>query len=149
MKIKEEERHDYIISFRKVKKFYKKFIDNEMKKFNLSQNEIEIITYLNKNPEKNTAKDIVEYLGISKGMISRNIDILLSKGIIEPKKDSIDKRIIRLYITKESEELIREIEESIFNLLGGLLENIEEEKFEIFKEVLSSITNNLEELEKK
>ncbi|WP_066874094.1 MarR family winged helix-turn-helix transcriptional regulator [Clostridium mediterraneense] len=149
MKIKEEERHDYIISFRKVKKFYKKFIDNEMKKFDLSQNEIEIITYLNRNPEKNTAKDIVEYLGISKGMISRNIDILLSKGIIEPKKDNIDKRIIRLYITKESEELINEIEESIFNFLGSLLENIEEEKFKIFKEVLNSLTNNLEELEKK
>ncbi len=149
MKIKEEERHDYIISFRKVKKFYKKFIDNEMKKFDLSQNEIEIITYLNRNPEKNTAKDIVEYLGISKGMISRNIDILLSKGIIEPKKDNVDKRIIRLYITKESEELINEIEESIFNFLGSLLENIEEEKFEIFKEVLNSLTNNLEELEKK
>ena len=149
MKIKEEERHDYIISFRKVKKFYKKFIDNEMKKFDLSQNEIEIITYLNRNPEKNTAKDIVEYLGLSKGMISRNIDILLSKGIIEPKKDNIDKRIIRLYITKESEELINEIEESIFNFLGSLLENIEEEKFKIFKEVLNSLTNNLEELEKK
>ncbi len=149
MKIKEEERHDYIISFRKVKKFYKKFIDKEMKKFDLSQNEIEIITYLNRNPEKNTAKDIVEYLGISKGMISRNIDILLSKGIIEPKKDNVDKRIIRLYITKESEELINEIEESIFNFLGSLLENIEEEKFEIFKEVLNSLTNNLEELEKK
>lgn len=149
MKIKEEERHDYIISFRKVKKFYKKFIDNEMKKFDLSQNEIEIITYLNRNPEKNTAKDIVEYLGLSKGMISRNIDILLSKGIIEPKKDNIDKRIIRLYITRESEELINEIEESIFNFLGSLLENIEEEKFEIFKEVLNSLTSNLEELEKK
>lgn len=149
MKIKEEERHDYIISFRKVKKFYKKFIDNEMKKFDLSQNEIEIITYLNRNPEKNTAKDIVEYLGLSKGMISRNIDILLSKGIIEPKKDNVDKRIIRLYITKESEELINEIEESIFNFLGSLLENIEEEKFEIFKEVLNSLTSNLEELEKK
>lgn len=138
---------NYIISFRKAKKLYKKFLENDMKKYGLSQNEIEIIMYLKRNPKENMAKDIVEYLGISKGMISRSIDFLINKEIVEIEKDKIDKRVGRIKISKKSTNLIEDLERSSNRFFKNLIAGVSNEKIDIFTEVLSDMINNLEILE--
>ena len=109
-KIDRENGAKYIIYFRKAKKLYKNYIENDLSVYDLSENEIEIIMYLNRNTIKNTAKDIVEYLGLSKGMISRTIDQLIAKEILEFEKDKKDKRVYRLKISDKSKKLIKDLE---------------------------------------
>ncbi len=52
----------------------------------LTHNEFEILVFLQENLEYNTAKDIVEFSGLSKGLISRSIESLLKK------KNAINKK---------------------------------------------------------
>lgn len=146
-KLSKEQGDNYIISFRKAKKLYRKFLESENKKYNLSQNEIEIIMYIKRKPKKNTAKDIVEYLGVSKGMISRSIDILIGKEILEIEKDKVDKRIVRLKINKKSSKLIVDLEKSSNKFFENLIAGVSNEKVDIFTEVLADMIKNLEILE--
>lgn len=142
-----EDGYKYIIYFGKAKKLYKNCVEKDLKKYNLAHNEIEIINYLSRNLEKNTAKDLVEYLGLSKGMISRTIDQLITKEILEFEKDEQDKRIFRLKISDNSRKLINDLKRSREKFLKELTKDIEKDKLEIFTEVLEEIVDNLKYLE--
>ena len=149
LKFEKEDGYKYIIYFRKAKKLYKNCVKKDLKEYNLAQNEIEIIMYLRSNTTRNTAKDLVEYLGLSKGMISRTVDHLISKGILEIKKDEADKRICRLKISDTSTDLITDLEKSRNKFLSVLAKNIEPDKLEVFTSVLEGMIDNLKELESK
>ncbi|MGL5574560.1 MAG: MarR family winged helix-turn-helix transcriptional regulator [Sarcina sp.] len=146
--INNQDAYKYIICFRKAKKLYKNCIEKDLKKYKLTQIEIEIIIYLSRNIEQNTAKDITEYLGLSKGMISRTIDQLISKKILEIEKDKSDKRISRLRITKDSAPLINDLEKSRTKFLDGITSGIEKSNLDVFANVLEEMIDNLEVLEK-
>lgn len=75
-----------LVSFTKAKKTYKKFISPTLNDLGLTHNEFEILVFLQENLEYNTAKDIVEFSGLSKGLISRSIESLLKKEMLSIKK---------------------------------------------------------------
>ncbi|MGL4991775.1 MAG: MarR family winged helix-turn-helix transcriptional regulator [Sarcina sp.] len=145
--MKREDAIKYIIYFRKAKKLYKGYVEKELKEFGLSQIEIEIIAYLNRYSKNNTAKEIVEYLSLSKGMISRTLDSLIEKEIIELEKDKVDKRVLRLKLTEKSSDLVDKLEVSNKKFFEELITDIGEEKLDIFTEVLEDMIENLKDLE--
>lgn len=142
-----EEGTKYIISFRKAKKLYKKYIEHDLQKYALSKNEIEIIMYLTRNEGNNTARDIAKYLNVSKGMISRNLEQLLAKGILEIQKDKVDKRISRLKLSSGAESLTKDLEKSSDKFFRGIVAGISEEKLETFAGVLEDMILNLKDFE--
>ena len=146
--INKEDGDNYIVYFRIAKNLYKNCIEKDLKKYNLAHNEIEIINYLSRNSEQNTARDIAEYLGLSKGMISRTIDQLLTKEILEFEKDKKDKRILRLKITEKSKNLMNDLEKSREKFLVELTKDIEDDKLDVFTDILEAMISNLKELEK-
>lgn len=137
---------ELIINFRKAKKLYKKFLEESTSEYGLSQNEIEILMFLKRNSKYNTAKNIVEYSGVSKGMISRTIDGLINKGIIELEKDNKDKRISRLKILEESHELIESLEEASDKFLAIIFKGIKKENIKILEDSLMIMLKNLNSL---
>ena len=147
-KMDKEHGAKYIISFRKAKKLYKNYIERDLSIYDLSENEIEIIMCLNRNPMKNTAKDLVEYLGLSKGMISRTIDQLVAKEILEFEKDKKDKRIYRLKISDKSNKLIKDLEVSSERFFSGLIKNVDDDRLETFTSVLEDMIINMKGFEK-
>ncbi|MGL5615759.1 MAG: MarR family winged helix-turn-helix transcriptional regulator [Sarcina sp.] len=137
---------ELIINFRKAKKLYKKFLEENTKEYGLSQNEIEILMFLKRNSKQNTAKNIVEYSGISKGMISRTIDGLISKGIIKLEKDRKDKRIARLKIVENSKELIESLEKASTEFITIIFNGIPRENVKILEDSLKIMLDNLNAL---
>lgn len=133
----------YVVSFRKAKKLYKKHIENDLKKYGLSTNELEIIMYLNREDNDNTARDIAIYLGLSKGMISRTIEQLIEKGILEIQKDKDDKRILRLYLSEASKELTQDLGRASDKFFSNLVSGINEENLDVFASVLEVMIKNL------
>lgn len=146
-KLSNEEGTKYIVSFRKAKKLYKRYIEHDLEKYSLSKNEIEIIMYLNRKSKKNTAKDIAKYLDVSKGMISRTLESLLSKGILDTEKDKSDKRILRLKLSDSSEELTKDLEKSSYAFFEGIVDGISEERLDVFASVLEDMIDNLGKFE--
>lgn len=136
----------FLVSFTKAKKTYKKFISPTLNDLGLTHNEFEILVFLQENLEYNTAKDIVEFSGLSKGLISRSIESLLKKDMITIKKDENDKRVFRLYISKSAEETI-----SILNKISNefcrlLLKGLQDEELIAFDSILNKMIKNLNNL---
>ena len=137
----------FLVSFTKAKKTYKKFISPTLNDLGLTHNEFEILVFLQENLEYNTAKDIVEFSGLSKGLISRSIESLLKKEMLSIKKDDKDKRIFRLYISPSANETLNVLNKVSNRFFKLLLEDLKDEELMFFDEVLNKMIKNLNNLQ--
>lgn len=136
----------FLVSFTKAKKTYKKFISPALNDLGLTHNEFEILVFLQENLEYNTAKDIVEFSGLSKGLISRSIESLLKKEMLTIKKDDKDKRIVRLYISNSAIETINFLNKISNDFCKLLLEGLKDEELISFDNILNKMIKNLNNL---
>lgn len=136
----------FLVSFTKAKKTYKKFISPTLNDLGLTHNEFEILVFLQENLEYNTAKDIVEFSGLSKGLISRSIESLLKKEMLTIKKDDKDKRIVRLYISNSAIETIDLLNKISNEFCRLLLEGLKDEELIAFDNILNKMIKNLNNL---
>lgn len=136
----------FLVSFTKAKKTYKKFISPTLNDLGLTHNEFEILVFLQENLEYNTAKDIVEFSGLSKGLISRSIESLLKKEMLTIKKDDKDKRIVRLYISDSAIETIDLLNKISNEFCRLLLEDLKDEELIVFDNILNKMIKNLNNL---
>lgn len=136
----------FLVSFTKAKKTYKKFISQTLSESGLTHNEFEILVFLQENLEYNTAKDIVEFSGLSKGLISRSIESLIKKEMLSIKRDEKDKRIFRLYISPSAKKTLNTLNKISNKFFKLLLENLEDEELIFFDMILNKMIKNLNNL---
>lgn len=91
--------------------------------YGLTAIDVSILLFLNNNPTKDSASDIVELRRISKGNVSMSIDNLIRKGFIETLPDPSDKRRKHLRLLDRSRTVIdrasdmyKELSSDIFQL---------------------------------
>lgn len=115
-------------------------------KYNLTMNEVIVLLYLIKNNEKNTAKDIVEDIMISKSHISKSVESLASKKIITRIQDKIDKKMIHLQIIDKDSELIKEIINRNLEINKKVTEGITNEELLILEKTFNKIKENIKKM---
>ena len=64
----------------------------------LSQNEIEVLLFL-AHKKCDTAREITQFRGISRSLVSKSVDLLMKKGYLEAKQDEKDRRVIHLLLS--------------------------------------------------
>src|SRR5699024_10051134 len=99
--------------FSQIRRVYAQEIHLRFKDENFSPNEISILILLSNNTSINTSSQLTLILGVSKGLISRSIDSLLSRGLIVCLPDTKDKRIQRIQLTKEATPLLLRLQKEI------------------------------------
>lgn len=114
--------------FSQIRRVYAQEIHLRFKDENFSPNEISILILLSNNTSINTSSQLTLILGVSKGLISRSIDSLLSRGLIVCLPDTKDKRIQRIQLTKEATPLLRRLQKEIDQINEILLQDISEEE---------------------
>lgn len=100
--------------------------------------------YIGRN-EGITQKELSEEMDLTESTVVRLIDRLEKENTVERMKDEKDRRITKLYLTKEGKEkreALLPIGESFSNEANI---GISEEHLEIFKEVLNKIVFNVKE----
>lgn len=136
----------FIIAYRKARKRRTFFLTERLEKYNLSPNQIDILSFIKNNTAFNTAKDIVEYTGVSKGLISRSVEDLSNRAFITLEEDSSDKRKQRIFLTNLGNKianLIKKYDKLFFHVIT---EGIPMEELEIQKKVAEKILANMEKL---
>lgn len=136
----------FLVSFTKAKKTYKKFISTTLNDLGLTHNEFEILVFLQENLEYNTAKDIVEFSGLSKGLISRSIESLIKKDMLTISKDEKDKRVFRLYISSSAKETMHVLNSISNEFCKLLLEGLQDRELLAFDIILNKMIKNLNNL---
>lgn len=76
--------------------------------------------------------------------VSRLIDTLIKKGIINKEISLEDKRVNLIYLTKVGKELQNKAADTVRHSLDKVFKNVSEEEKEIFSIVLDKIIKNLE-----
>lgn len=137
----------FLVTFKKARKKMHNFLEKRIKEYNLTSNQIDVLIFIKRNKEYNTAKDIVEYIGVSKGLVSRSIDDLLKRGYITACEDKNDKRKLRLFLTGEGEKIVNIIEEYDREFFEMLTSNITKEEMEVHASIINKIVTNLKNID--
>ncbi len=126
-----------------MKKTYSTLINKVALKHNLSECEIVILLFLNKNRNQDMAKDIVKYLMISKAHVSGLVSNLEMQGYITKTVDTEDKKKMHLEITEKAKPIIKEVRKEAKQMKRLVFDGITKEEVEVTKVVLNKIKINL------
>ena len=137
------------IKAQNIKKMYDSLYDDLKLKYGLTMNEIIFLLYLDKNHMKNTAREIVEDLMLTKSHISKSVDSLAREKIIIRVQDKYDRKVIRLYISDTANELIKELRNREMIINQTITDGITPKDIETFNRVLDQMKKNVSlEIEK-
>lgn len=118
--------------------------ENIRKQYDLKKVELQIINYLfNCENEENTAKDITIMLHMNKAMVSKNLDALCKKNLVETKTDENDRRFIHYYVTEEAKPIIEDIQNTWDYMQINLFDGVSEEDRELFYQICKTLHANL------
>jgi DNA-binding MarR family transcriptional regulator len=129
----------------KIEKLHEKFCMQAAKPFEITRNEADVLLFLSNNESVNTAMDIVRYRYISKSLVSKSVDSLVSQGYLESKTDTADRRYNRLFITSQAKGAVASLHEAqneFMKILGGTLTPDEQA---VLHGVIQKISNKADE----
>ncbi len=89
-------------SFRKISRAYSDFLTEGLKDFDLTPNEIVVLSSLESVV---TASDIAKDSEVSKALVSRSVASLKDKGLIRVTISEVDKREQKLVLTDSGREI--------------------------------------------
>ena len=106
-----EKTTELLMGFRSLLRLYDKMLKKVCREYDLSVIEADVVSFLQNNPGKDTAVDIVELRMLSKGAVSKAVESLIQKSLLERIPDREDRRRIHLKLKPEAADLTESIED--------------------------------------
>ena len=128
------------------RRFYARQFTPLMERTGLTIRDIMVLLFLANHPEQDTARDVVEYRGLSKSQVSQAVEVLTGRGVLERSPDREDRRVVHLRITEAGEPLAREAQELQAACGARLLETLPEGERVLFLELLTKVLEQVERL---
>ncbi len=130
----------YFTAYRKLLKSYYDFQMNSLVDFELSPNEIVVLSSLE---NMFTASEIALSADVSKALVSRSVKLLLAKGFINTCPSALDKREQVLSLTDEGSRVVELIDEANRRFFATSFANFEDNEALVLKELLKIMMTNL------
>src|SRR5690606_9721929 len=89
-------------------------------------------------------KELADYCGKDQPTLTRIVDILVSKKLVERRANPTDRRSFVVHLTKEGAQKIEALSAEVGQIRMQAWKNLNEEDFEHLKRILNTIYNNLE-----
>lgn len=137
----------FLVIFKKARKQSHNYIESRIKEYNLTSNQIDVLIFLHRHEKFNTAKDIVEYIGVSKGLVSRSVDDLIKKNYLFVEEDERDRRKLRLFLTDSGKDIVKKIDKYDREFLSIVTEGITQNEMNAHLSIIKKIANNLKSME--
>ncbi|MEG1448622.1 MAG: MarR family winged helix-turn-helix transcriptional regulator [Oscillospiraceae bacterium] len=134
---------NYLVSSSKLQRLYMQMCIDAVKDYCFTSCEVAILLFLDNNKPLDTAKDITTYRGISKGLVCKNVDLLISKGFLSTCIDDKDKRYIHLSITPDASEIIKKLRSARNEFFSILFNGISEEEINCMRKTTSKMMENI------
>jgi DNA-binding MarR family transcriptional regulator len=131
----------------RMREYYGRQLKNSIPNYVFSPNEISILILLDNNSTITTSTQLRIVLGVSKALISRSVDSLMKKGLIQISEDDMDKRISHIKLTDESKIVLDRIQIEVRKLNEKLFSSISEEEFEHMVYLLEKMNKVIEEVD--
>lgn len=133
---------ELFIGLRSLFRLYDKMLKRVCTEHDLTLVEADIISFLRNNPEKDTAADIVELRRLSKGAVSKGVEALIQKSLLERIPDTEDRRRIHLKLRPQAEPVTESIDEVREEFLETILEGFTKEELETYTRFFQRLFKN-------
>lgn len=134
----------------KYKKLYERRCHDVMVKYDLRIADIDILYYIAHSGPKNLAKDIVD-MGMSKANVSKSVEHLRQKGLVELCEDKVDRRCVHIELTCDAKDVIEEISsirgEMGEVLTGGIADTDRQAVARVIQKINDNMADELKHLE--
>ena len=108
----------------------------------ITKPESDILAFLNNNPSCDTAKDIVKLRGFSKAYVSKAVEPLILKGLINVEVDKGDRRCQHLKLTEKSKPIVIKLYNMQSKFIDKITEGIDQKDIEKYIEVMHLFSQN-------
>lgn len=127
---------------RSLLRLYDHMLKDVCKEHDLTLVEAEVVSFLRNNPKKDTAADIVELRMISKGAVSKAVEELIRKSLMERIPDTEDRRRIHLKLRPEAVPVMESIDRAGKEFRKYILEGFAEEELVMQDRLFQRLTGN-------
>ena len=119
------------------------------KEYNLNYTELTVLLFVHKNPEKNTAKNVVEYSGAAKANVSKAVEHLMRRDLLVRVRDTQDRRVVHLCLTETAERIMPDLHAVAEKYLFGIFADFSPEELRTLCQFHERIAANAEKRLKK
>lgn len=130
------------MGLRSLLRLYDKMLKKVCMEHDLTVIEADVISFLQNNPGKDTAADIVELRLLSKGAVSKAVESLLQKSLLERIPDTEDRRRIHLKLKPEAGPVTESIDEVREEFLNTVLDGFTKEELEAHAQFFQRLFSN-------
>lgn len=131
-------------NFRSIPLLYEKAFCNTMKKYDMTQFEVDVLGFIHFYPDYDTAKQICELRKLPKSNVSVAVDRLTKKGYLHGERDKKDRRVIHLKITDDASDAVASIREEYQKFLDMLFFGFTETERETWRILEKKLSVNIE-----
>lgn len=114
--------------------------------WNLPKTALDILMFLANNPDRNTARDVVELRHIKANLVSIHVERLTQQGYLTRRAAPEDRRMMLLFLTEKAEPLVeqgRAIQEDFF---AQLFAGVSAQERDVFVQILERMGENLDRI---
>ncbi len=133
--------------FSKGKAFYRKCFEFVCKEYGLSYTELDILMFLEENPECDTAGAITENRGIAKPNVSTALRKLMERGFVCGTPSKQDRRVIQLQLCDKSQPVLTHANTAKTHFFQALLKNFSTEELQNMEQCFSRLMQNITDAE--
>ncbi len=137
------ETNDVVMSGIQLKKLLARKSEHIMQEYDLRPVELDILVFLRKEKEVDTAKGIIERKHLSKAHISKSIENLRNGGFIQIVEDESDHRILHIRLTEKSNEVINKMNQIYSDCKEIMQRGIDFEELAVVKRVIAKMNENI------
>ena len=130
------------MGLRSLLHLYDRMLKKVCAEHDLTVVEADVVSFLQNNPGKDTAADIVELRMLSKGAVSKAVEALIQKSLLERIPDTEDRRRIHLKLRPEAEPVTKMIDEVMEEFIGTVMKGFTEEELEFHTRFLERAFDN-------
>ena len=128
-------------------KSYARMLEPICKERRLTRNELDVLLFLYNNPGFDRAADIVSRRDIAKSHVSLSVASLEEKGLLRRRFSELDRRTAHLELLEPGRAIAAEARERQAQFFSALYQGVSTEEFEIWKNIVLKIQNNIKTIE--
>ena len=133
---------ELFMGIRSLFRLYDKMLKKVCTEHDLTVIEADVISFLQSNPSKDTAADIVELRMLSKGAVSKAVESLIQKSFLERIPDIEDRRKIHLKLKPQAGPVTESIDRVREEFLDTILEGFTKDEVELHRQFFDRLFEN-------
>jgi len=119
---------------------------NTIAELDLSFTQLKALVALEAEGEERSVKALAELLGVSLPAMSRAVDGLFERGLVDRREDPVDRRVRQVRLTDAGRQVPQALNEARLSALQGLMSSFDDEQAAALARALELILSRREEI---